>query len=58
MSEKTHYTYVWWNSKKAFDTVSHHILWFKLIRYGIKGNFLDLIKSMYAKVKSCVRSDQ
>ena len=43
--------------KKAFDTVSHHIRWCKLIRYGIKGKFLDLIKSMYAKVKSCVRSD-
>ena len=43
--------------KKAFDTVSHHILWCKLIRYGIKGKLLDLIKSMYEKVKSCVRSD-
>ena len=43
--------------KRAFDTVSYHILWCKLIKYGIKGKFLDLIKSMYAKVKSCVRSD-
>ena len=47
-----------WTSKTAFDTVSHHILWCKLIRYGIKGKFsLDLIKSMYTKVNSCVRSD-
>ena len=43
--------------KKAFDTVSHNIPWSKLINYGIEGKFLNLIKSMYSKVKSCFRSN-
>ena len=58
MLKRNHYTNVLWiDFKKAFGTVSHHILWCQLIRYGIKGKFPDLIKSMYAKVKSWVRSD-
>ena len=40
--------------KNAFDKVSHGLLWHKLLEYGI---FLN-IKSMYSKVKSCVRSNQ
>ena len=44
--------------KKAFDTVTHNILWSKLLGYGVEGKFLELIKSMYSKVKSCVRSDE
>ena len=43
--------------KKAFDKVSHLILWKKLISYGVGGRFLDTIWSMYSKVKSCVRSN-
>ena len=43
--------------KKAFDNVSHNILWSKLINYGIDGKFLDLVESMYSKVKSCIRSN-
>ena len=44
--------------KKAFDKVSHSILWQKLIHYGIEGKFLTIVKSMYAKVRSCVRSNE
>ena len=40
--------------KKAFDKVSHVLLWQKLVNYGINGKFLNIIKSMYSKVKSCV----
>ena len=43
--------------KKAFDKVSHLILWKKLISYGVGGRFLDTIRSMYSIVKSCVTSN-
>ena len=44
--------------KKAFDKVSHALLWQKLVNYGIDGKFIKIIKSMYFKVKSCVRSNE
>ena len=43
--------------RKAFDKVEHTCLWNKLIQYKINGKFLRLIKSMYERVKSCVRSN-
>ena len=42
--------------KKAFYTVDHKLLWDKLNHYGVEGKFLNIIKSMYEKVKSCERS--
>ena len=39
---------------KAFDSVSRSALWSKLLSYGIKGSILDVIKSMYRDIKSCV----
>ncbi|XP_071123308.1 uncharacterized protein [Mytilus edulis] len=41
--------------KKAFDSVSHFKLWLRLIRCGISGNLLTVIKSMYAKIKCCIK---
>ena len=42
---------------KAFDSVSHFKLWNKLARCGITGKLLNVIRSMYSKLKSCVRID-
>ena len=42
--------------RKAFDKVDHKLLWEKIRKYGAGGNFLNIIKSMYEKVKSCVWS--
>ena len=42
--------------RKAFDKVSHSILWMKLFKYGINGKFMTLVKSMYEQVKFCVKS--
>ncbi len=39
---------------KAFDTVCRQALWHKLLRYGISGKVLDVMKSLYSNVKSCV----
>ena len=44
--------------KKAFDKVSHSLLWQKLVNYSINEKFINIIKSMYSKVKSCVRSNK
>jgi hypothetical protein len=40
---------------KAFDSVSLVKLWLQLVRSGITGKLLNVIKSMYSKLKSCVR---
>ena len=41
--------------KKAFDFVNRDIIWYKLIKLGVRGKMLDIIKSMYAKVKARVK---
>ena len=41
--------------RKAFNKVDHCLLWTKLLNYGIDGKFMRLIRSMYNKMKSCVR---
>ena len=40
---------------KAFDSVSHFKLWLKLAKCGVTGKFLNLIKTMYSKLKSSVK---
>jgi hypothetical protein len=40
---------------KAFDSVSHVKIWLPLVRSGITGKLLKVIKSMYSKLISCVR---
>jgi len=32
--------------KKAFDYVVRDILWFNLFRYGVRGNIMNVIRSM------------
>ena len=40
---------------KAFDYVVRENLWYKMIKYGIRGKVLNIIKSMYSSVKSRVK---
>jgi hypothetical protein len=40
--------------QKAFDSVDRIKLWYKLSKIGIREKVLNVIKSMYACVKSCV----
>ena len=42
---------------KVFDYVVRDILWFKLIKYGVRGKMLDTIMSMYKNIKSRVKLD-
>ena len=41
--------------KRAFDSVYRNGLWYKLIKSGVDGKVLCLIRSMYKEVRSCVR---
>ena len=40
---------------KAFDYVVRESLWLKLIKSGVRGKILNVIKSMYTSVKSMVK---
>ena len=40
---------------KAFDFVVRDILWYKLIKVGVRGKMLDIIRSMYTEVKLQVK---
>ena len=40
---------------KAFDYVVRENLWYKMIKYGIRGKILNIINSMYSSVKSRVK---
>ena len=43
--------------KKAFDSVWHQGLFYKLENLGIKGNLVELIKDIYKKTKCAVKID-
>ena len=47
------------DTRKAFDTVEHNLLWYKLQRIGVRGKFLTAIQSLYNEVKCtvCVNND-
>ena len=42
--------------KKAFDSVQRGLFWEKLLHSGVKWKVLRVIRDMYAKVKSCVKT--
>ena len=42
---------------KAFDYIVRDNLWYKLIKLGLRGKILNILKSMYATVKSIVKYD-
>ena len=41
--------------KKAFDSVWHDGLFYKLLQYNIGGKFYDLIKNLYSKTKCSIK---
>ena len=41
--------------KKAFDSISRQALIFKMVQVGIGGNFINIIRDMYAEVYYCVK---
>jgi hypothetical protein len=43
---------------RAFDSIPHAHLWYRLINNGIHSKMLHLLRSMYAQLKSCVKTPQ
>ena len=43
--------------KKAFDYVVRDVLWYKLIKAGVRGKILNVIQAMYNNIKSRVKFD-
>ena len=41
--------------RKAFDSVWHHGLFYKLLQINVRGNFYDLIKNLYYNSTGSVR---
>jgi len=41
--------------RKAFDLIPRDILLNKLLKYGINGNFFNIIRNIYTKDKACVK---
>ena len=42
---------------KAFDYVFRENMWYKLLKYGISGRIIDIIRSIYENIKSRVKYD-
>ena len=40
---------------KAFDFIVRDVLWYKLLKVGVRGKMLDIVKSIYNMVKSRVK---
>ena len=43
---------------KAFDSVPHNLLWYKMINIGIHGNIIKVLQSMYSKLESAIVSKE
>ena len=41
--------------KKAFDSVHHQLLWYKLSTIGVSTNFLRLLIDIYTNAQSCIQ---
>ena len=41
--------------KKANDSIDRNALWLKILKSGIDGKFFTVLRSMYSKVKTCVK---
>jgi hypothetical protein len=41
---------------QAFDSIPHQKLWYRLVTEGVHGKLLIVLRSMYARLKSCVKT--
>ncbi|KAK3107434.1 hypothetical protein FSP39_014542 [Pinctada imbricata] len=43
------------DAKKAFDSVNRNMLWYKMMKIGIDGSFLNAVQSLYDVTQSAVK---
>ena len=43
------------DAKKAFNTIDRDCIWYKLLKIGIHGDFLEAIQSFYKSVSRTVK---
>ena len=43
--------------KEAFDLIDRTFLWFKLLKVGVNGKFLNVVKNLYKSAKSCISAN-
>ena len=48
---------IFFDFQKAFDSIQHDKLWNTLTRKNINGKILNVLKSMYSKLKSCIKCE-
>ena len=41
--------------RKAYDTIWHKGLFLKLLKYGVRGKFYEVIKKLYSSSESCIK---
>jgi hypothetical protein len=41
---------------RAFDSIPHSILWYRLLNDGMHGNIIMLFRNMDSQLKSCVNT--
>ena len=56
--EKGRYYVLFIDFSKAFVMIPHSLLWYKLIKSGIHGRTLNVLRDMYSKMKACVKTKQ
>ena len=43
--------------RKAFDLIDRKSLWYKLIKIGVNGKILNVVRNLYQNAKSCISSN-
>ena len=43
--------------KKAFDLIDRKFLWFRLLKVGVNGKILNVVKNLYKSAKSCISAN-
>ena len=40
---------------RAFDSIKHSLLWYKIVNSGVHGKFYNMLRTIYRCIKCCVK---